>query len=413
MRSDIKIIYRTVALLCVAGLFALTSGCRQSEKEDSVLQHVCMSFDLRTIDSSAARLREQGNQPSINQDASDREDYVRRLAVFIFATGTDGGKVLDHYTSETQFILNFTPGTYDFYIIANYPISEEASLRSMTKSQLDAYLTTPRSFDVWKSESTTNFPMARIYRNQNIPHGGTPYSPIAFRPTTTVSKQLAPISHFGVDATVGTTQKTVNLVRACAKVSFRLYGKGVDDVVSVQYVNPVLQYTFSEQAPRTNYASLPVKSTPMDITWIKDGGPLGKGNAEQTAWKTRIASFYVPERLFTDTETKGWLRNRATGQDEPIGPVQYLQVTLTHNRIYKIPIVTNGDKKGALQSYLDFVRNGNGTTAQPDFNVVRNKHYHYEILIDQDVYVGFLVADYKAQNLDKVIVYAYGRKENP
>lgn len=407
MNPMTKTLTRGLAFLSVTCALLLLSACRSSSVEDQLLSRVSLSFDLHPVDSYTARLRGQGDEPSINTDAVDREDYVRRMGLFIFATGVNGAKVLHHFTDESYFTVTFTPGTYDFYLIANYSPADEAYLSTLNKGALESYLMRRHNYTEWQSKSTTYFPMARVYRNQVIPHGGTPYNPIPFRPTTSTSGQLAPISTYGEDEVAGTKQKSANLVRSCAKVSFRLFGKGVESVRSVEYVNPVTQYTLMELPIRTDYAAFPVQGVPLNITWVADGAPLDSSWGTLAGSPTRVAHFYVPERLFDVSENVGWLRDRTLGKDEPIGKVQYLQITLSNARVYKIPIVTNAEQKALGQSYLDFVRKGNGTL-KPDFSVVRNMHYHYDIRIEEDVFVGFSVSDYKTVLLDEVVIYPYG-----
>lgn len=351
---------RLLVGLALLSLLGLASCTKQDDVPESGTD-VYMSFQMSQV-ASGSGVRAQGSSPSINTDEKDREDFVSRFGVFIFETGASGAKVAEKFSEYAFFVMKFKKGIYDFYFIANYPPSDETSLSQMSKSQLETYLQTLKPYALHHVPSSAGpfFPMARVYRDQTISGDGTLMAPIPFRPVVGTTNQLIPISSFGNDLqSPSNIQDQVRLVRANAKIDLTINGEGAIDVAKVEYYNAAANYTFAELNPRP--ASQAVLTTPLAFNYT---APASTGTIE--------TKLYVPERLFNDTETKGW--NTATDQAQ--GGVNYIQITMKSGRTYRVPVVSNGPETG----YQTFAK---GVT-RVDYNVIRNHRYKYDIAIAKD-----------------------------
>lgn len=346
--------------LASLGILGLAS-CITKNVPHEPSSDVYMSFQMSQV-SSTNGVRAQGSSPSVNTDVKDREDFVSRFGAFVFETGTSGTKVAEKFSEQAFFVMKFKKGTYDFYFIANYPTSDEASLSQMSKSQLEDYLKTLKPYTLHNVPLSAGpfFPMARVYRNQTISGNGTMMAPIPFKPVVGTTNQLMPISSLGNDwQSTSNIQDQVRLVRANAKIDLNVTGVGVPDVVKVEYYNAVRNYTLAELDPRP--ANPAVLTTPLAFNYT---APASTGTIE--------TKLYVPERLFNDTETKGW--DAVTDQVQ--GGVNYIQITMKSGRVYRIPVVSNGPATG----YQTFAKDA----TRADYNVIRNHHYKYDIAIAKD-----------------------------
>lgn len=345
-------------------------GCQSQDIPEIPVgeKEVYVSFQAGFAGASAIT-RAQGANPSVNSDQADEEDFVKKLAVLVFESGAGNTKVAEEYTTSSSFIMKMKPGTYDFYFIGNY-IDAESVLKSKTKSQLDAYLQTGVAFTstAGAKVSGTAFPMARVYRSQTITdQGGTFANPKPFNPQVGAvsEKQLKPVSLFGQDWQGSATQNTINLIRACAKISLSVGGAGKADVANIEYINAAQNYTFAQL---NDLSSQPVASN------------LPFSFATPSATENIASRLYVPERLFASTEQKGWNRDKTTGADEPIGKVNYIQITMRSGKMYKIPVISNGPAAGSGGDYLAFARDN----SKADYGIIRNNHYQYSITVPED-----------------------------
>lgn len=369
-----KVLYKYIlTVLAIIGLL-LSSSCDNAIYDRCVMDDsdVYMTFQI-SFNSDNSTTRAQGDSPSINSDVTDWEDYVSKLAVLVFETDANGGaKVAEEYTSTSFFIMKLKVGTYDFYFIANYPDADENNIKTKSKSEIETYLKTATEFKSFQGAKTPNplFPMARVYRNQVVEAGGTYSNPAPFKPVVgnETDKQLKPISLYGKDHNGTTIQDNVNLIRANAKIELKINGNGRASISKIEYVNAAKNYTFS-QLPEASLPSQTLLTTPLEFAFTK---PV---TADFT---TRI---YVPERLFAASEDKGW-NYIANTTDEPVGKVNYIQITMNSGKIYKIPIVFNGPKIGE-GNYLEFAR-GNGA----NYDIVRNYIYQYEITVPDDFWIS-------------------------
>ncbi len=338
-------IFFGILLFCILSVSCTRE--RDPQLGNRLDETVYMSF--RT--SQRQTMREQGNQPenpSINQDAKDREDYVTRLGTWVFDSAT-GRLVAHHISSETAFTLVFKPGTLDFYFIANYLREIEGDLTQISnRNQLDDLMKRLMDYTAHHTSADFAMPMARVYKNQNIVTGGTLDAPIEFVPQLSGSNTLAPVSLHDSDP----NPQSINLLHACAKISLMISGAGANDVKNVAFVGAASQ--FSLQQIETTAA------TTQNINFVLQNG------------KDMI---YIPERLFSEGHKPVWLRDKAQGKDEPNG-APHLLITMNSGWQYRVPVIGNGEGQ---DNYMAFAR-----SAQADYNVIRNHHYRYELTIPQD-----------------------------
>ena len=296
--------------------------------------------------------RAQGSDPSVNLDEVDREDYVGKIAMLAFNSGT-GKKAAEVYLvgnpidSGEKITATMKEGTYDFFFIANYPNTDDASIKGLTdKAGADAYLQKLQSFNDYQgvvSNENVLFPMARVYEGQEITiPAGADAANIPFTPNVGTTNQLAPVSLFGKDWGTGAIQTKVRFVRSCAKIELDVTGNGRNDIQDVKYFNAAANYTFAE------LVSLPesqISATEKSLTLVAND-----------VTEVNSGKLYVPERLFGAAEVKGW--DNTT--DAAKGGVNYIQITMNSGKVYKIPIISN-QLLASTESYLDVAR-GNSTT---------------------------------------------------
>lgn len=369
----LNIQYRFVFYLLLLCTFFCLGGCSKSGSGEANLEddaYLYVSFHVNGKDPTLRA--HDSDAPSVNQDATDREDYIKDVATLLFQTS--GEKVLFHKSTSTQFRLRIKAGTYHVVLLANYPSSLDAyfstnvtynEVLNKLRDSLFSDLPTQTSSDVY-------FPMARIYESQTFIEGGTLFHPVPFHPTLEAVEQLAPISSFGQDHQGAQTQTTINLIRACAKMTLEIDGPGKNDVASIVYINAPENYTFAQK----NNRGYTIRSSHISFSYapVLGSEPI----------KTHI---YVPERLFAASETKGWVRDAATGEDYPLGTVNYIQINMNSGRVYKIPVIKNNLRSS--DHYLTIAR-----SAEANYNIVRNHWYQYEINIpaeDKEIHLRLRV----------------------
>ncbi|MBR8802804.1 FimB/Mfa2 family fimbrial subunit [Porphyromonas levii] len=360
--------------LALFALLGLLPSCVLQDARDVSADKVYFTFNIGSALSHQGGLRaHDSTAPQINQDDLDFEDRVERLAVFVFDSSTSAlaGSV---FTSATSFKLKIDkPGTYDFYFLANYDAAAVASTMKVedftTRGQVEAYLKKPQlsggKFFKSMVDAGSYVPMARIYKSQEVGEGGTYMAPKPFHPTVgdVINHQLKPISSYGNDYQSKTPQETVNLVRACAKLSFSLSGNGVQDIKSVKYHNVAADYTFMETPERDKKegeSDVYTAGTEQKLELpaydpAKPNGPI-------------MVSAYVPERLFVNTNPS-WTDHTTNG-------INFITITMKSGKEYEIPVITNDKISG---SYMDFAI---GTGA--NYSVIRNHHYRYNITVPAD-----------------------------
>lgn len=385
-----------LTLLALLSSTLLSVSCQRMNggavPDDDPSRTTCLRFSMAGIELPNASLREQGDNPSIQSDSKDYEDYVGELAVLIYKVGaTDAQSLLvkSHFTTEQYFLMELQPeegARYHFCFVANYPESWRNTLEGL-KSYADLKTTLQHleSFQsrnsgtplyngaVMNATEKSLFPMARIYENQIIPAGGSVSVPKPFTPTTITSKPLEPVSNWPDSPETGTKQQTVNLVRSSAKVSLNLTGDGVSKIKSIKICNVATKHSFMENSAS---ASIALTDKPFN------GSGSITGNSFQ-------AKMYIPERLLGEASTTlGW----NSSSDMPIGTPCYIEITMQSGFVHKIPIITNQNTQnmtpGSGYTYLDVAR-GN----QADYSIVRNHHYQYDIRVPADG--KYLVIDFK------------------
>ena len=386
-----------LALLCST---LLSVSCQRMNggavPDDDPSRTTCLRFSMGGIELPNTSLREQGNNPSIQSDSKDYEDYVGELAVLIYKVGASDAQSLlvkSHFTTEQYFLMELQPeegARYHFCFVANYPESWRNTLKGLKNyADLKTELQHLESFQsrdtgtplyngaVMNGTEKSLFPMARIYENQIIPAGGSVSVPKPFTPTTNTSKPLEPVSNWSDSPETGTKQQTVNLVRSSAKVSLNLTGDGVSKIKSIKICNVATQHSFMENSKS---ASVALTEKPFN------GSGSITGNSFQ-------AKMYIPERLLGKaSSTLGW----NSRSDEPIGTPSYIQIEMVSGVVHKIPIISNQNTQnmtpGSEYTYLD-VATGNVLSNQADYSIVRNHHYRYDINVPADG--KYLVINFK------------------
>lgn len=345
-----KFLKSLFAFFLIASLFA---SCRREQGKESVPEEPAVFMTFQIGEGGMRVQHDLPGDPSVNQDNVDFEDHVERLAALVFDAA--GNRIAEYFGHETQFRLKLKPGKLNFFFLANYSSDLEAELKSKTKqSELQAFMQTLRPYTIYKSGADVRFPMARIYLNQDIPKGGTMMDPIPFIPKLSPTEQLSPVSLFGSDHP--TKNKTINLVRACAKVSMTLKGEGLNDVKTVKYHNAATQFSFMQLSD--NHSAPADKILDVDLS------------ASGTAAKS--GKVYTPELLFNSGNKPSW----DVTNDQPKNGANYIEITTKSGRTYKIPVINNGDGK---PDYMKFAK-----SKDADHRIIRNQHYKYDITLAAD-----------------------------
>lgn len=277
---------------------------------------------------------------SFNADIDDFEDRVHDLAMLVFdsSTGTKVCTFFDKNIPFTQkvktFTVELTPGTRDFYFIANMPMTALESIAD--KAAMEAYIQQMNVFDTnlyVGATETKGFPMSRIYYNQSITEGGSLMNPIPFQPNG---------------------DNEVTLTRTVAKVEVSFTGNA-DNIQSVSFAHAYTQFRLGFTTGNTpNSGYHPVKT-------------VAKKNDKYT--------YYVPEAAIN---TASLIWNQAT----PNTPINYFIIQTTGGETYNIPLVWNGDD--SKENYLRFARGEEYPTNPqlPNYSVVRNQIYRYVITLN-------------------------------
>ncbi|MBR8732378.1 hypothetical protein IX339_001847 [Porphyromonas levii] len=352
--------------LALFALLSLLPSCVLQDAREVSTDKVYFTFNIGSALSHQGGVRvHDSTAPQINQDNLDFEDRVERLAVFVFDNSTSAlaGSV---FTSATSFKLKIDkPGTYDFYFIANYidqPVGSPDRVEEFdTRTKVEAYLVKEQlkgdTFFSGIKGSGAAMPMARVYKSQKVDEGGTYMAPKPFYPTVVASGkgQLKPVSSFGDDYQSAISQKTVNLVRACAKIALSFRGLGAQSIASVKYNNVATDYTFME-IPRKGSAGAEQTMTTSPFDPDKPNEPI-------------TARAYVPERLFDVAPT--WDSRTTNG-------INYITITMKSGKVYEVPLITANDIL-ATQDYMTIA-----TSNAANYSIIRNHYYILDINIPQD-----------------------------
>ena len=122
MNMNVKLLY----FLTACWLFALGS-CDSLIYDDREGSHETDEGPVVYLSITKAQA---AGLESLNADAADYEDRVHDLALLVFdsATGEKVGEYFDENipfgVKEKSFTVKLTPGTRDFYFIANMPMTE-------------------------------------------------------------------------------------------------------------------------------------------------------------------------------------------------------------------------------------------------------------------------------------------------
>lgn len=371
-----KVLITSVSLCSLIGVI----GC-QRPSGDSPTGEDPSDIVYLNINLSRANLRAQGDTPSVNKDLQDREDKVSNLYTFLFpygVNGTIGKHVADTPDKLANIQVAVKPGRYDFYFVANVPDAMKSEMESINDAAtLLEKMKELQTFSDWKGidNSKIGFLMARIYKNQDVPKGGTKTAPQQWTPKLPAQGQQKPVSSYGEDYQQSTTPNSVNLVRSTAKVEINLKGPGADRVKEVNYHNAAKEASFMELS---DDAARPQHEAKVSFTG--------------SALTGKQVLVYPPERLFTKTETApAWIKsgNDWIGQN---GAENFVELIMNSGRVYRIPVITATPQEiaGHADGYLGLAREA---STKANFNVIRNHHYSFNITIPEDD--KDLVVEYK------------------
>lgn len=376
--------------LILAGIILAFMGCDKLiyDQQDPEGDGATVYLSINT------RVAHANGEESINTDNVDFEDRVHDLALLIFdsSTGNIAGEPYfkDHFGSGEStyaFTARMTAGkTYDFYFVANLPALKTTLEGITTRGAMDTFMGTLHnlvSIHYSGAETGNGFPMARVYRNQTIPAGGTIYQPVPFKPKYTEGGTVATFTGTG---TV-TEDPYVMLVRAVAKLELVFSGTDLG-IAEVKYHNAFRQYSLVEQALPISSPSYHADATLSPVT--------AGGN-------TYI--YYMPEALLpTATTWAGALDHK---------PINYFSVKTTDGVTYEIPIVSYGTpgtdpNVTPVKPYNDYLKFATGgLTDKPDYNIYRNRHYKFTIKNLQRIEIFYEIDPWVKVNKSLYMGYGY------
>lgn len=318
----------------------------------------------------AAKLRssvDQPDDPTINTDVQDYEDWVHDLALFVFDTGSgalvtsyyDGGNSVNEI--KNSFVIELTPGQRDFYFVANMPAS---SLSNITdRASMNTYMSAINTLDgdlYQAAIKSKGFPMARVYSNQTVNDGGTVYQPTPFKPT--------------VD---NVPQNEVLLIRVVAKLEVKISELERPTVEKITLKNAFTKY-------HLNYNNS-LLSTANDI-YKEVELKYNSGTASYIA--------YMPEALMNNAT---W----GTGNHEPIN---YFVIENTAGNTFDIPIITAENNYTFDDKYLAFAKNDNNTEK---YNIYRNRKYYYEVRNLSNIEIKYEIKPWELVHKSLYMGYGY------
>lgn len=349
-------------------------GCDKLIYDDPIDEEHKPAVYLSVSYGGASKLRSSNNEPdgpTINVDGTDYEDRVHDLAMLVFESG-DNGKLVSHFFDndipntaiEKKFVVKLTPGTLDFYFVANMNWADVTAVK--TKAQMEAYLKklTALDEDLYQgAKADKGFPMARVYKNKVIDKGGTLANPTPFIPDDNDSQVL--------------------LRRVVAQLEVNISTSDLPAVKDIYYRNAFSQYSLTAQEP--------TYPTPLYYKDNQDVSLVDQGNGKY--W------LYVPEALMAESTAWG------TGDHKP---VNYFVIETMDNTRYDIPILTYGDAGDPVPggNYLKFAKGE--LTEKPDYNVYRNRRYVYTVKnIAKSIEVDYTIDPWKLVHTSLYMGYGY------
>ena len=303
---------------------------------------------------------------SLNADAADYEDRVHDLALLVFdsATGEKVGEYFDENipfgVKEKSFTVKLTPGTRDFYFIANMPMTELKAIGS--KGVMQTYMSSLRNLDAGLYLGATEsrgFPMSRTYLNQTVSEGGNIYQPKPFRPVVN-----------------GTEENRVKLIRAVAKLEVVIEGASIGSgVKNIYYKNAYRQFGL---IPDMYLAT---------VGYYEDKLLKKVGNSYL---------YYMPEAMMMNTNPVWSVADHK--------PVNYFSIETLDGKSYDIPVITD-DRTITDTDYLAFATGQN--TDKPDYNIYRNRHYYYVIKKLQTIEIIYTIDPWTVKKSATYMGYGY------
>ena len=342
--------------IAFAGMALAFAGCDSKEGESNA--------DNNTVYLAVTRATADGVE-SINADNTDYEDRVHDLAMLVFDSST-GNKVGEYYetgismSSSNTFVVKLTPGTRNFYFIANMDNSAMQSIAS--ESAMKAYMGTMTNLDAVLcnpgASLNKGFPMSRVYLNQTVTTGGSIYQPTPFKPG-------------GEDR--------VKLIRVVAKLEVNLDGTADMGVKGIYFRNANRQFCLSN--PSTTPPSTYFNDNTTDVPLKRVG-------------TTNTYIYYMPEAIISSTTWK-------TGNDNK--PINYFTIETNSGVKYDIPIISNEATITA-----DYLKKATGQFIgfTPDYNILRNHHYKYTIKNLQKIEIIYTVNEW--DKVEKSLYMGYG-----
>lgn len=299
---------------------------------------------------------------SLNADAADYEDRVHDLALLVFDSGT-GTKVGEYFdenipfgVKEKSFTVKLTPGTRDFYFVANMPMTELKAIGS--KGAMLTYMQSFRNLDAGLYLGATEsrgFPMSRVYLAQVVTEGGNIYAPMPFRPN-------------GEDR--------VNLIRTVAKLEVVIEGGATGaGVQNIYYKNAFRQFGFTEGA------------YPASVSYYEDK-PLKKVGDSYI--------YYMPETMINAVSWSAAADHK---------PVNYFRIEMAGGIAYDIPIITD-NRVITDTNYMTFAT-GKNPADLPDYSLYRNRHYYYLIKNLQKIEIMYSVDPWNVTKSQTFMGYGY------
>lgn len=299
---------------------------------------------------------------SLNADAADYEDRVHDLALLVFDSGT-GTKVGEYFdenipfgVKEKSFTVKLTPGTRDFYFVANMPMTELKAIGS--KGAMLTYMQSFRNLDAGLYLGATEsrgFPMSRVYLGQVVTEGGNIYAPMPFRPN-------------GEDR--------VNLIRTVAKLEVVIEGGATGaGVQNIYYKNAFRQFGFTEGA------------YPASVSYYEDK-PLKKVGDSYI--------YYMPETMINAVSWSAAADHK---------PVNYFRIEMAGGIAYDIPIITD-NRVITDTNYMTFAT-GKNPADLPDYSLYRNRHYYYLIKNLQKIEIMYSVDPWNVTKSQTFMGYGY------
>ena len=350
------------------------------------------------------KVRSQGNSISVNTDGIDFEDYVDRLAVLVYDAKTEQ-LVKASFVHSTDFVLGI-PVTQEtmklhFCFIANFPESWGNTLLGIKQysglKQTLQLMEPFRSRDGGKelyygATKGSYFPMSRIYENNTVwaAQPTTPKDPQLFSPTTSGDGSLKPISSFTTNSETGKDQSSVNLIRTAAKISLHIIGTDDVERVVMQNIKPV--HSYMEPNVLSNYPS--DQLIRMEFQGCGPGGDALQDGTCHT-------HMYVPEILLGESGPNLYWDSYKKVPLAGTG-ISYITIVMKDGSHYNIPIISNDIESN---EYLDIAYGQKGEENKPNFSVIRNHEYKFEIIVpplksDLEIKVHYEVKPWDVQKIE-------------